>query len=369
MKQIMEDILVTKSFLPPIAEYQEYLQKVWDSSWLTNSGPLVLELEKKMAELLGVKHFLYTSNGTIAIQMVIKALELDGEIITTPYSYVATTSSVIWENCKPVFADIDSETLCLDPKEVEKKITDKTVAILPVHVYGVPCDVEAFEALSKKFNIPVIYDAAHAFMTQYKESSVLNFGTASTLSFHATKLFHTVEGGAIVTNDDELAKKLALVRSFGHVGDEHFRLGVNGKNSEIHAAMGLTNLKYVNDILIKRKELSTLYDQQLEKLLASGKLKRPVVREAVHYNHAYYPVLFESHEKMMAVNDLLRTERIFARRYFFPSLNTISYIQGESCPISESVAERVLCLPLYHDLRSDQVIRITQLITERIELL
>lgn len=362
-------IFVTKSFLPPIEEYNAMVAKIWETAWLTNAGPLVHQLETRLAKQLGVKHVLFMSNGTIAIQIALRALGIhgDGEVITTPFSYVATTSSILWEHAKPVFADVDPTTLCLDPKAVEKLITPNTKAIMPVHVYGVPCDVKGFDALSKKYNIPVIYDAAHAFGTLVDGKSVLNYGTLSTLSFHATKLFHTGEGGAIVTNDDEIVKKISLLRSFGHVGDEHFVLGVNGKNSEFHAAMGLVNLEHIDDILASRKSITALYDDALRPLIEAGRLQRPVVADGVDYNSSYYPVVFESEEIMQAVNTYLQENNIIPRRYFFPSLNTLPYVNGESCPISESASARVLCLPIYYQLPPEDVKRIAELVTVKMQ--
>src|SRR4051794_21801553 len=250
-------ILVTKPFLPPIKEYQEFIDGIWQRQWLTNNGPLVNELELKLKEYLKLKHLLYLSNGTIALQIAIKALDLKGEIITTPFSYVATVSSIAWENCTPVFADIDERSFTINPDEIEKKITEKTCAILATHVYGIPCDVERIEAIAKKNNLYVIYDAAHAFGCIYKGKSLYSYGDISTASFHATKLYHTIEGGAVITSSAELLKKMAYMRNFGHNGPENFfGLGINGKNCEFHAAMGIVNLTYINSIIQKRKEIS-----------------------------------------------------------------------------------------------------------------
>ena len=284
-------INVTKSYMPPLAEYLEYLQRIWASNQLTNNGPLVQELEAKLKEFLGVRHIFFVSNGTIAIQIAIRALALQGEIITTPFSYVATTSSIIWEGCQPVFVDIDPETLNIDPDRIEAAITPRTTAILPVHVYGHPCDVESIHEIAERHRLKVIYDAAHAFGGKYKDQPLANFGDIATLSFHATKLFHTVEGGAIVTNDDDAARRIAYLRNFGHQGPESFQgLGINGKNSELHAAMGLCILPKVPDIIARRRLLCELYDQ----LLQGSGLKRPRQLAGTHYNYAYYPVLFPS---------------------------------------------------------------------------
>ncbi len=232
-------INVTQTFLPPIEEYVEYLQQIWDSRWLTNRGRLIQELEVKLKDYLGIENLLIVNNGTIALQIAIKALNLKGEIITTPFSYVATVSSIVWENCEPVFVDIDKDYLTIDETKIEAAITDKTSAILATHVYGNPCNVEAIQAIAEKHNLKVIYDAAHCFGVKYKGESILNWGDVSTLSFHATKLFHTGEGGGIVCNDEQLAHKIFYHHNFGHNGpEEFFGLGVNAKLSELNAARG-----------------------------------------------------------------------------------------------------------------------------------
>ena len=247
-------IPVTKPFLPPIEEYQKYTEGIWQRNWLTNNGPLVNELELKLKDYLQVPHLLFLNNGTIAIQIAIKALQLKGDIITTPFSYVATTSSIVWEGCQPVFVDIDKHTFNIDASKIEAAITPNTSAILATHVYGNPCDIDAIAAIAKKHNLKVIYDAAHCFGTKYKGKSVFAYGDVCTTSFHATKLFHTVEGGAVFCNDADLLRKMAQLRNFGHDGPEHFNeVGINGKNSEFHAAMGLANLKYIQQIWIQEK--------------------------------------------------------------------------------------------------------------------
>lgn len=363
----MPKILVTQSFMPPFEEYSEYMKQLWESGYLTNGGPLATQLEEQLTAYLEVPHVLFAGNGTIAMQLALRMLHAQGEVITTPYTYVATTSAIMWENCTPVYADIDPHTLCLDPAKVEPLITPQTVAIMPVHVYGIPCDVEGFERLSQKYNIPVIYDAAHAFGVRVHGRSLLSFGTVSTLSFHATKLFHTGEGGAMIVHDQAHAASLKLLRSFGHVGDEHFQLGINGKNSEFHAAMGLTNLRYIGDIIAKRAELSDRYDAQLAEPLKSKKLRRPTLPSGTTYNYAYYPVIFDTHERMLEVRSVLESADIIPRRYFFPSLNTLDYTPSQPCPISESVAQRVLCLPLYYQLDTETVDRIAQLVCQACE--
>lgn len=356
-------INVTKSYLPPIEEYQSYLNKIWDSAWLTNQGPLVQKLEKELKEYLGVKNILFVSNGTIAIQLVIKALELKGEVITTPFSYVATTTSILWENCTPVFADIESNSFCIDPNEIEKHITPKTSAILATHVYGYSCDVEKIESIAKKHNLKVIYDGAHAFGVLVNGSSIFNYGDASTISFHATKLFHTIEGGAIVTNDDELAKKLFLYRSFGHIGDDYYSQGINGKNSEFHAAMGLCNLPKVEGIIENRKQSVELYNT----LLADKRISFPKKHPQQSINYSYYPVVFESEDVLLNVRKNLLDNEISTRRYFYPSLNNLPYLDNKTkCTVSENISKRVLCLPLYFGIEKEIVEKICSLVLKSI---
>ncbi|MEZ4887181.1 MAG: DegT/DnrJ/EryC1/StrS family aminotransferase [Chitinophagales bacterium] len=355
-------INVTQSYLPPLSEYVQYLEKIWDNCWLTNNGPLVIELEENLSNFLGVEHLLFLNNGTIALQIAIKALQLKGEVITTPFSYVATTTAILWENCKPVFVDIDPDTYCIDASKIEAAITSDTSAILATHVYGLPCDVEAIEVIAKKYNLKVIYDGAHAFGVEYKNQSLLNYGDISTLSFHATKLFHTVEGGAVVTNNEEIAKQMSLYRSFGHIRDDYYTIGVNGKNSEFHAAMGLCNLPKVPELIQKRKIICDYYDEQL---VVNTHLERPKIPQKTIYNYSYYPILFGSEEELVSIMKELLRNNINPRRYFYPSLNTLSYLSKQvACPVSESIAPRILCLPLYPDLEMKDAERICQIIKE-----
>ena len=358
-------INVTKTHLPPIEKYKSYLEKIWQSSCVTNRGPLVLELEQKLKNHLKLKHILFVSNGTIALQIAIKALDLKGEIITTPFSYVATTTALLWQNHDPVFVDIDHETFCIDPSKIENAITEKTTAILATHVYGYPCDVERIKQIADKYKLKIIYDAAHAFGTNYKGTSILNHGDISTLSFHATKLFHTIEGGAIIVNgNDELIKKNFLYHAFGHIGDDYFTIGINGKNSEFHAAMGLCNLLELESIFALRKKVSLLYDARL----LSSDVKRPAVNDHVEYNYAYYPVIFSKEDLLLKVKKELGENSINTRRYFFPSLNKLSYIKNTNyCPVSEDISRRVLCLPLYPDLENSVVDKISSIINKCIQ--
>lgn len=340
-------INVTQTFLPPLEEYVPYLKKIWESGQVTNNGPLLKELEQNLRDYLGVKHLFFTSNGTIALQIAIRAAGLSKKVITTPFSYVATTGSLLWERCTPVFADINPTDYCIDPSKIEAAIDENTQAILAVHVYGYGCDVQAIEDIGSRYGLTVIYDAAHAFGSRLNGRSLASYGDISALSFHATKLFHTVEGGALVTNDDELAKKIRLYRAFGHIGEEYFSLGINGKNSELHAAMGLCLLPRIDAFIQHRKQLVINYDQ----LLQGSQLTRPkALDEDLTYNYAYYPVVFDSEARLIACQQALQSKDIFPRRYFYPALNRLPYRHGETCPIAEDIAPRVLCLPLSHQI-------------------
>ncbi len=353
-------IPVTKPFLPPQQVYQHYLDGIWKRNWLTNMGPLASDLELRLKDTLKVNHLLFVTNGTVALQMAIKALDLKGEIITTPFSFVATTSAIVWEHCTPVFVDIDEHSLNIDADKIEEAITPNTTAILATHVYGNPCDVEKIEAIAKKHQLKVIYDAAHAFGVEVNGKSIFEYGDISTCSLHATKLYHSVEGGLVVTKDAALLKKLAYMRNFGFDGPESFaELGINGKNSEYHAAMGLANLKYLDAIHQKRKELTARYDEKLKNL----KARRPIWHSASENNFAYYPLVFDSEALMLQCVELLKLNEIFTRRYFYPSLATsLPYVKSQELPITNDIAQRVLCLPLYYDLTVEEVDLICRLI-------
>jgi dTDP-4-amino-4,6-dideoxygalactose transaminase len=352
-------INVTKTFLPPQDEYNAILKRAWDAGWITNRGALVLELEEKLKSYLQVPNILATTNGTLPLQIAIKALGLTGEIITTPFSYVATTSSIVWEGCAPVFVDIHPEYLTIDETKIEAAITPRTSAILATHVFGNPCAVEEIAVIAKKHNLKVIYDAAHCFGITYKGKSIFEYGDVSTCSFHATKIFHTGEGGALFTGSDELNDKLFYHHNFGHYGPEVFQgVGINAKMSELQAAMGLAVFSYVKTILEARKGVVELYQNNLENI---GVLK---LREGAQWNYSYYPVLFDDATQLLTIQKLLNKEGVFPRRYFYPSLNLLPYADKKSCPISENIASRVLCLPLYHDLSEDEVLKICNIINE-----
>lgn len=355
----MSKITVTRTYLPDIEEFKRHIEEIWESGWLTNHGPKVLLLESKLKSFLGVKHLFFVNNGTIALQIAIKALGIKGQILTTPFSYVATTSSIVWEGCEPIFVDIDPESLTIDPIEVRKLLNDNIKGILATHVYGYPCAVHELKKIADEFSIPIIYDAAHAFGVTIEDDSVLNFGNISTLSFHATKLFHTIEGGAIITNDDELAHKISYMRNFGHNGqEEFFGLGINGKSSEVNAAMGLINLEFVDTLILERRGLSEVYHDLLTRL--NLEVKQPTRR--LNYNYSYLPVIFKSEEELLRIKSVLEVNNIFSRRYFYPSLNKLPYVREQSCPVAENVSCRVLCLPLYNGLSEDDVRRICDII-------
>lgn len=345
-------INVSKPFLPPIEEYQEYVKGIWQRNWLTNNGPLVNELEIELKEYLDVKHLLYLNNGTIALQIAIKALELKGEIITSPFSYVATTSSIVWEGRTPVFADIDADTLNINPAKIEAAITEQTSAILATHVYGNPCDIDAIQRIADKHRLKVIYDAAHCFGTKYKGKSVFAYGDISTTSFHATKLYHTIEGGAVFTNNPDLLKKMAFMRNFGHNGPEDFaEVGINGKNSEFHAAMGLVNLKYVNEILESRKIQSLHYDKWMHGL----QVEKIKITSESQFNFSYYPIIFKSEEALLKAVSELNANWIYPRRYFYPTLNSLKYVQQSETPVCDSISKKILCLPVYYNLSYEEI--------------
>jgi dTDP-4-amino-4,6-dideoxygalactose transaminase len=352
-------INVTKTYLPEFEEYILLLKQTWERGWVTNNGVFVKELETRLKEFLGVKHLFFVSNGTAGLEIAIKAMELKGKVITTPFSYVATTSSLYWLSCQPIFADIDVNTFCIDTNSISSKISKNTQAILATHVFGNPCDMERIDEVAKKNNLKVIYDAAHAFGVKYKGSSVLNYGDISVLSFHATKIFHTVEGGALITSDDEIAHKISYMRNFGHKGEEDFwGCGINAKNSEFHAAMGLCILPKITDIINDRKAQYILY----KSILNGAPIQWQKIHEKVLYNYSYCPVVFRDEKTLLRVKGKLNQEEIFPRRYFYPSLNKLNYLKIQKVPIAENIAERILCLPSYYGLQKKEIEQICGII-------
>jgi dTDP-4-amino-4,6-dideoxygalactose transaminase len=345
-------INVTKPFLPSRDEFQEKLSGIWERNWLTNNGPLVNELELQLKQYLDIEHLLFVSNGTIALQMAIQALDLKGDIITTPFSYIATTSSILWQGCRPVFADIDPDNFNIDPDCIEKVITPDTRAILATHTYGNACRIEEIQRVADQFGLKVIYDGAHCFGTLYKGKSIFAYGDISTSSFHATKLFHTVEGGAVFTGNTQLLRRMAFMRNFGHNGPNDFEeIGINGKNSEMHAAMGLVNLRHVPEIISKRKRT---YDRYLQ-WMAHIKGKTIAITPGCTFNYAYFPLVFPSETALLKALVLLEGHWIFPRRYFYPSLNTLKFVEHAPMPVCDELSRKVLCLPLYDSLSEEEV--------------
>lgn len=353
-------INVTKSYLPNIEKYKSYIDEIYKTAWLTNQGPLVQKLEKRLAEYLGVKNIILVSNGTIALDIAYRALDLKGEVITTPFSFVATTSSLVTNRLTPIFVDIDEKSFNLNPKNIEKLITQKTSAILPVHVFGNACEVEKIEQIAKKHRLKVVYDAAHAFDVKYKDKSILEFGDISTLSFHATKLFHTIEGGAIIANDDELAQKIRYLINFGIKNSTEIAyLGTNAKMNEFEAAMGLCVLDDIENIKEKRKIIIENYREELKDLVQFQKQN-----ENASENYSYFPIVLKSEEQLLKVQKALNDENIFPRRYFYPSLDTLEYIEPkQECKISRDISKRILCLPVYIELDFDNQKEIIKIIS------
>jgi dTDP-4-amino-4,6-dideoxygalactose transaminase len=360
-------IPVTKSFLPPIEEYMAQVQRAYNNQWLTNRGELVLELEQKLTDYLGLQEskILITNNGTIPLQIAVKLLGNGGEIITTPFSYVATTAAIVWENCTPVFVDIHPEYLTIDETKIEAAITSRTTCILATHVFGNPCNVEAIEAIAKKHNLKVIYDAAHCFGVKYKGKSIFEYGDISTCSFHATKIFHTGEGGAVFCKDPELFHKIFYSHNFGHNGPlDFYGLGINAKISELQAAMGLSLLPYIEEIIYGRNQVVEFYHQ----FLKWGRLQRINLRENTDWNASYYPVLLPDEDTIFRADELLKENGITPRRYFYPSLNQLPYAERQAMPVSENTASRVLCLPLFAYMPEGAKEKIAHLINSTLQV-
>ena len=352
-------INVTKSYLPNKDKYKSYIDEIYENGWLTNQGPLVQRLETRLAQYLGVKNIVLVSNGTIALEIAYRALDLKGEVITTPFSFVATTSSLVTNKLIPIFVDINEKTFNLNPKNIEKKITSRTSAILPVHVFGNACEVEQIETIANKHNLKVVYDAAHAFDVKYKDKSVLNYGDISTLSFHATKLFHTIEGGALIINDDSLLEKVRYLINFGIKNQEEIpHLGTNAKMNEFEAAMGLCILDDIEDIKTNRKKVVENYKIGLESLVTFQEQNNQASE-----NYSYFPILFKNEEDLSKVQKSLNKENIFPRRYFYPSLDTLEYIEPkQECKISRDISKIILCLPIYAELEKDNQHKIIDII-------
>lgn len=368
---IDKPIYVTQPYLPPLEELVPYLEKIWENKILTNGGAFHQQLEAALCEYLGVEHVALFTNGTLALVTALQAMRITGEVITTPYSFVATAHSLLWNGIKPVFADIDPDTLNLDPAKIEAAITPQTTAIMPVHVYGHPCDVEAIQAIADNYNLRVIYDAAHAFAVKDEGGSILNHGDMSVLSFHATKVFNTFEGGAIICPDEKTKIRIDQLKNFGHVGEVTVvASGINGKMSELNAAFGLLQLKYIDQALLLRKKIDALYRQKLSNVKGIRCVQDSGEEEA---NYAYFPILVES-DYPVSRDDLysiLKDNGINPRRYFYPLIAEFPMYRGlpsaskRNLPVAFETAEKVLCLPIYPDLELSTVDVITSIIASQ----
>ena len=361
-------IYVTQPYLPPLEEFLPYLEKIWANKILTNCGPFHHQLEVALCEYLGVEHLALFTNGTLALVTALQALRITGEVITTPYSFVATAHSLLWNGIKPVFADIDPDTLNLDPSKIEAAITPQTTAIMPVHVYGHPCDVEAIQGIADRYNLKVIYDAAHAFGVQKQGRSVLRHGDLSVLSFHATKVFNTFEGGAIVCPDAKTKQHIDHLKNFGFEDEVTVTApGINGKMSEFNAALGLLQLQHIDQALTRRKEIDATYRELLKGVKGLRCLQGAGETRA---NYAYFPILVDADYPLGrdALFEKLRDNNIFARRYFFPLISDFPMYRGlpsahrDNLPVATASAQQVLCLPIYPTLEMAQIERISQLI-------
>lgn len=344
-------INVTKTYLPNKEKYKAYVDEIFENGWITNNGPMVKNLELRLAEYLGVKNVVLVANGTVALEIAYRALDIKDYVITTPFSFVATTSSLVTNGLKPIFADIDPDTLNIDPANIEELITKNTSAIVPSHIFGNICDVETIDSLAAKYQLKVIYDAAHAFDVKFKGESVLKKGDISTLSFHATKPFHTIEGGALIVNDDKLVKKVRYLINFGIKNQESIpELGTNAKMNEFEAAMGLCMLDEMKGVFSSRAIIHARYKKELNGLVTFQK-----INQLASPCYGYFPVIFESEEQRIRVQENLNKSEIFPRRYFFPSLDTLSYIEPkQASPISRDISGRILALPLYPGLTESE---------------
>lgn len=369
---IENKVLVTRPVLPELEKYVEYLKKIWATRWLTNEGKFVQQLESQLEEYLKAENLLLVSNGTLALHLALKALDLKGEVVTTPFTFPATTNVLLWEGLTPVFADIDSETYNIDPVDVERKITEKTSAILAVHTYGNPCYVEELQEIADKHNIKLIYDAAHAFGTEYKNQSVIKYGDISTLSFHATKIFNTIEGGAIYARDEKVVEKIRLMRNHGIKSEEEVQIvGTNAKMNEFQAIMGLCNLEEINEKIELRKEI---YNHYKEGLADNGKIKFQKIIASKH-NYSYMPICFESVEKRNEIHFELLKNGVFSRKYFYPLTTEAVYFKEKGQNLIKKynliraldISNRILCLPLYPDLDLQIVENIIDIVSDHLK--
>lgn len=368
MEKKESSIFVTRPCLPPLSELQPYLEEIWRTKWLTNDGPYHREFETALAEYLGVEQLALFSNGTIALVVALQVLRITGEVITTPFSFVATAHSLLWNGIKPTFVDIDSETFTLDADQIESAITPQTTAILPVHVYGRPCNVERIQEIADTYGLKVIYDAAHTFGVKLNGISILQHGDLSVLSFHATKVFTTFEGGAIVCPDSKIKKRIDFLKNFGFADEVTVMApGINGKMNEFQAAVGLLQLKHIGDALARRGEIDRYYRSLLNDVPGISIVKLPAATE---HNYAYFPVLVEANYPLSR-DELylkLRENNIYARRYFYPLISDFPMYRGlpsakpDKLPVAQRIASQILCLPIYPDLSNEQVAKIVDII-------
>jgi dTDP-4-amino-4,6-dideoxygalactose transaminase len=357
-KGSFKPVYVTQPAMPPLEEFNKSLLKIWDKKILTNNGPFHKQFEKELSDYLGVKHISLFSNGTLALITALQALKISGEVITTPFSFVATTHALWWNNVKPVFSDIDPVTLNLDPDVIEAHITPKTTAILPVHVYGTPCNTEKLQKIADTYGLKIIYDAAHAFGVKINGQSILDSGDLSIMSFHATKVFSTIEGGAIISPDEKTKKRIDHLKNFGFTGETTvIEPGINAKMNELQAAYGLLQLKYVDGYLSKRKQIAGYYRDELQGIRG---LKVMLDSENANQSNSYFPILIDQKsfgKSRDEVYNELRLNNIFSRRYFYPLISQFpTYRSLESAspgklPVAERITEEILCLPIFPDLQ------------------
>lgn len=367
---INKSIYVTQPHLPPLDEFIPYLEQIWGNKRLTNNGPFHKQLEQDLCDYLGVKHLALLVNGTIALVTALQALRITGEVITTPYSFVATAHSLLWNSLTPVFVDIDPLTFNLNPDKIEEAITPKTTAIMPVHCYGNPCDIERIQQIADTYGLKVIYDAAHAFGVAYKGSSLLNHGDLSILSFHATKVFNTFEGGAIVCPDAKTKQRVDYLKNFGFANEVTVMApGINGKMTEVNAAFGLLQLKHVNAAIAKRREIDRLYREMLQDTPGITCFE---ISDTTVSNYAYFPILVES-DYPLGRDELyqkLRNVDIYARRYFYPLISEFPMYRGmpsannDNLKMAYAVSRKILCLPIYPDLPIEQVAIVANIIRQ-----
>lgn len=362
-------ITVTSPLIPPLEEFTPYLEDIWKRKWLTNNGYYHQELEKALCEYLKVPYISLFTNGTLPLMAALQALRITGEVITTPYSFVATTHSLWWNGIKPVFVDIDPVTCNLDPDKIEAAITPKTTAIMPVHVYGNPCDTKRIQEIADKYGLKVIYDAAHAFGVEVDGKSILNEGDMSTLSFHATKTYNTIEGGALVCHDEKTKQRIDYLKNFGFAGETTVVApGINGKMDEVRSAYGLLGLKHVDAAIAKRKEVASIYREKLQNVKGIQFLNDI---EGVKHNYSYFAIFINEKEYRMSRDELyfkMKADNVHGRRYFYPLISTFSTYRGldssriENLPMSHKVANSVICLPMHHELSKEDIERILSFI-------